>query len=53
MCVCMCACLTLRTPHLALEEAGHAVEAGEVVVLDAREGECEVRVGPLVGDRLA
>ena len=43
----------LEEPAVAREEAGHAVRAGEVVVLDAREGECEVRVGPLAEDRLA
>ena len=43
----------LEEPAVAREEAGHAVHAGEVVVLDAREGECEVRVGPLAEDRLA
>jgi len=43
----------LEEPAIAREETGHAVRAREVVVLDAREGECEVRVGPLGEERLA
>ena len=39
----------LEQPALAREEAGHAVGSGEVVVLDASEGEGEIGVGPPVG----
>ena len=38
--------LLLEQPSFAREEAGHAIRAGEVVVLNAREGQGKVGVGP-------